>query len=181
MEHTRWSKTILNSLLILLACSAALVISSEAADQTNERPIYFGSVGLASGQTARLNIISVGDPNIIAPGPCRVGLSFLDARGIIINDRNGRPMSAQLDVSQGASGFFDMSAGAIIINGRVQYRALVSLPPAPTDGSVDPCSNVVPTLEVFDQKTGRTTLFLHPALIRGFVSAADPSEPEFLQ
>jgi hypothetical protein len=183
MKSTVSRKTKLNSFLILLACSTALLISrSEAADQTNERPIYFGAVGLANQQVARLNVVSIGDPSIIPPGPCRVGLSFLDARGIIINDRNGRPMSTQLDVAQGASGFLDMSAGAFIIYGRLQFRAMVVLPPAPTDSSVDPCANVIPTLEIFEQRTGRTTLFLHPALIRGFDPQPDPpGAPVLLQ
>ncbi len=174
------------TLTLLILSSAQLVPLASAADQTDERPIYFGAVGLANLQIARLNVVSIGDPGIIPPGPCRIGLSFLDARGIIINDRNGRPMTAQLDVAQGTSAFLDMSAGAIIINGgfngRVQFRALVALPPAPSDGSVDPCSNVIPTLEIIDQLTGRTALFLHPALIRGFDPQPDPpGVPVFLQ
>src|SRR6266496_4816434 len=187
MKRTVSRKTTFSLFALLLGCSVVLTASrSEAADQTNERPIYFGVVGLASLQTARLNVVSIGDQNLIPPGPCRIGLSFLDARGIIINDRNGRPMATQLDVAQGASGLLDMSAGAIIVvggfNGRVQFRALVQLPPAPRDGSVDPCANVIPTLEIFDQLTGRTALFLHPALIRGFDPQPDPpGVPVFLQ
>src|SRR6266496_2668098 len=187
MKCTVRRKTTLSSFVTLLVCSTALLVARcEAVDQTNERPIYFGAVDLANLQTARLNVVSVGDPNIIPPGPCRIGLSFLDAKGIIINDRNGRPMATQLAVVQGASGLLDMSAGAIIIvggfNGRVQFRALVQLPPAPRDGSADPCANVIPTLEIFDQLTGRTALFLHPALIRGFDPQPDPpGVPVFLQ
>jgi hypothetical protein len=183
MKCTVSRRTKPNSFLILLACSVVLLASrSEAVDQTNERPIYFGAVGLANLQVARLNVVAIGDPSIIPPGPCRVGLSFLDAQGIIINDRNGRPVEAHLDVSRGASVLLDMSASAIIINGKRQFRGLVVLPPAPNDGSVDPCTNVVPTLEIFEQRTGRTTLFLHPALIRGFDPQPDPpGAPVLLQ
>jgi hypothetical protein len=175
MKRTVSRKTTFSLFALLLGCSVVLTASrSEAADQTNERPIYFGVVGLASLQTARLNVVSIGDQNLIPPGPCRIGLSFLDARGIIINDRNGRPMSAQFDVSQGEAVFFDFSSRSIIINGRVQFRALVTLPPPPNDGSADPCANVIPTLEIFDQLTSRTLLLLHPALIRGFDPQPDP-------
>src|SRR6266487_2077562 len=175
MKCTVRRKTTLSSFVTLLVCSTALLVARcEAVDQTNERPIYFGAVGLANLQTARLNVVSIGDPSIIPPGPCRIGLSFLDARGIIINDRNGRPMSAQFDVSQGEAVFFDFSSRSIIINGRVQFRALVTLPPPPNDGSADPCANVIPTLEIFDQLTSRTLLLLHPALIRGFDPQPDP-------
>ena len=183
MKYAASRKTKINSLLVILAGSMVLLVSrSNAADQTDDRPIYFGVVGLANLQTARLNVLSIGDPNVIPPGPCRLTLGFLDARGIIINDRNSRPMSARLDLSQGTSSFFDMPSGAIVVGGRAQFRALVVLPPAPTDGSVDACANVVPSLEIFDQKTNRTMLFLHPALIRGFDPQPDPpGVPVYLQ
>src|SRR6266496_6247600 len=114
MKCTARRKTKLNSFVTLLVWSTALLVARcEAVDQTNERPIYFGAVGLANLQTARLNVVSIGDPNIIPPGPCRIGLSFLDAKGIIINDRNGRPMATQLDVAQGEAVFFDFSSRSI--------------------------------------------------------------------
>jgi len=183
MKSTILQYTKIKSFLALLLCSVAMLAArAEAIDTTDARPIYFGTIGLANLQVARLNVVNIGDPNA-TPGPCRVGLSFLDEQGIIINFRNGRPVAIELDVSQGASRLLDMSAAGIIMDGgRRQFRGLVVLPPAPTDGSVDPCANVIPTLEIFEQRTGRTTLFLHPALIRGFDPQPDPpGAPVLLQ
>jgi hypothetical protein len=171
----------LASLLISYAVLLAPTVAN-GADQTDERPIPFGMVGLASLETARLNLVNIGHPNLPPTDPCHVTLSFLDTHGIIVNDRNGRPMSAQLDVAQGEAGFFDLSSRRIVISGRVQLRALVTLPAVPGDGSVDQCANVIPSLEIFDQVTSRTLLFLHPALIRGFDPQPDPPGlPVFLQ
>jgi hypothetical protein len=160
----------------LLSCLAALSApqTAKAADQTDDRPIEFGALGLATLETARLNVVNIGEPNVIPPGPCRVTLSYLDANGIIINDRNGRPFSAQLDVARGKILHFDMSSRSVNINGRLQFRALVTLPAVPGDGSVDQCANMIPSLEIFDQVTSRTLLVLHPALIRGFDPQPDP-------
>jgi hypothetical protein len=176
--------TKIKSFLGLLLCSAAMLIARcEAIDTTDARPIYFGAVGLANLQVARLNVVNIGDPTITPPGPCRVGLSFLDDQGVIVNYRNGRPAATELDLPKGVSRSLDMSAAAIIIDGvRRQFRGLVVLPPPPTNGSADPCANVIPTLEIFEQRTGRTTLFLHPALIRGFDPQPDPpGAPVLLQ
>jgi len=184
MTSTILHNTKIKSFLALLVCSTAMLVArTEAIDTTDARPIYFGTIGLANLQVARLNVVNIGVPSQTPPGPCRVDLSFLDDQGIIINYRNGRPVATGLDLSQGTSRLLDMPAAAIILDGsRRQFRGLVVLPPAPTDGSVDPCANVIPTLEIFEQRTGRTTLFLHPALIRGFDPQPDPpGAPVLLQ
>ena len=49
-------------------------------------PPRFGMVGLADGQTARLNLVNLGIPTAtgIPPGPCRAHLKFFDGDGNLL-------------------------------------------------------------------------------------------------
>jgi hypothetical protein len=134
--------------------------------------IYFGAAGLARGQTVRLNLANLGGPD--TREACHARLSFLDSKGIIINWLDGTPAKLDVDVFPTETIFLDLdSRNIIIIGGRTQFRAQVE-PAVPRDLKVDPCANLAPTLELFDQATKRTTLLVHPALIRGFNPQPDP-------
>ncbi len=82
MKCTARRKTKLNSFVTLLVWSTALLVARcEAVDQTNERPIYFGAVGLANLQTARLNVVSIGDPSSMTATAGRWRHSWMWRRG----------------------------------------------------------------------------------------------------
>ena len=108
-----------------------------------------GMVGLASGQTARLNVVNIGVPNS-SPLPCVLALAFLDSDSKILKQMF-------VSVGFGKAAFVDLvmdnnSLGRVQIRG-VGYNPLL----APGPASPQPLScNLVPTLEVLDTETGRT-------------------------
>ena len=177
MKHMRAhrARKIAGALLLLAIATIGVSLlhhPAHAATMGGPGQIYFGMTGLARGQTARLNLVNLGGPDTAEA--CHATLSYLDAKGIIINWRDGTHAKLDADVFPTESIFLDLDSRAlVVIGGRIQFRALVE-PAVPRDPAVDPCANLVPTLEVFDQSTNRTTLFIHPALIRGFNPQPDP-------
>jgi len=115
----------------------------------------FGMVGLTRGQTARLNVVNVGNPNESA---CSVELSFLDQAGNVVG-------FIPCIVPPGQADFLDLSAEALggpDTFGRFQIRATVALRmPVLNLLAVQACQrNLRITLEVFDNATGTTTVFV---------------------
>src|SRR5262245_10194459 len=125
----------------------------------------FGMVGITAGQTARLNVVNAlpqPPPNLPNPPPNRVTLMFVDSSGNPVNI-GGAPLQTTVTLSPGQSAFLDLNGDAYpspppnLPNPppqRVEIRALVS--------DCEGCGSglVVPTLEVFDNATGRTTLVM---------------------
>jgi hypothetical protein len=130
-------------------------------------------VGLASGQTARLNALAlpVGGP-IIAGGSCQVTFDFYDATGKSLKSSNALP------VAQGAAVSYDLAWTDITVptttspTNRVEIRgtvraafvtsSAVGTPVTPTTPISGFCS-VLPTLEIFDSSgtsSGQTTVVL---------------------
>ena len=149
----------------------------------------FGLVGIARGQTARLNVslcdgsARLGDGSVrlcdgsVMPGEaatCTVTLGFVDASGAPIQDRAGRTIAATRTVRTGESTSFDLHAAeALALGGlRRSFRAVVRTQEPPDPDSPHPCHGLVRTLEVFDTATGRTAFgyALNPR-------AQEPPEP----
>lgn len=134
--------------MILTALGIALVFfysahakPVQAFDQPEEKPSPM--VGLARGQTARLNVVNIGDPNV---SPCEVQMVFYDSQGKAL----ARDVQ-KLD--PGMATFLDLSYAAVgNPNIRVQIRAWVKVIGDPT--------LCLASLEVFDEETGRTTVFV---------------------
>jgi hypothetical protein len=140
-------------------------------------PGRFGMVGLARGQTARLNVVNLGsgDPPGEADPPgelCRVTLGFVDASGRPFMDEMGNEIMKQVALPAVQSEFLDLrlsdppSGKRADPPGvrRVQIRAGID-PESERGGAVphlNPCGNLVATLEIFDTATGLTTLVYHP-------------------
>lgn len=131
----------------------------------------FGMVGIAQGQTARLNVVNIGNPDEL---PCEVALQFLDGEGNTLAEQGiiiigGKAASLDLDAAE--LGGPDTRAG------RVQIRALMKVLGGPdtknTDGAT--CGDyLLSTLEIFDSRTGQTTVILNPAVVVGFNPQPDP-------
>jgi hypothetical protein len=104
-------------------------------------------VGIARGQTVRLNVVNTSaDANLPSP---------TIAMGYTINPRSERLERTTVTLHPGDSAFLDLGADAVAGQGekRHQVRAEVS-------AVNDPTSACVVTLEVFDNETGKTTVFL---------------------
>jgi len=123
-------------------------------------PPGYGMVGIADGQTARLNIVNIGVPDPttgVPPDPCRARLQFVDADGSELASRGVAP-------EMGHAKFLDFTPSFLSTNGgplRAEIRAVVL-----TDNGAPPGPCRV-TLEIFDNVTGRSDIVLPPGPCRG--------------
>jgi hypothetical protein len=118
----------------------------------------FGMVGIAAGETARVNALNLaaGGP-IVVGGSCQVTATFLDDKGNTL-------LTKSQTVAQGEAAHFDMprseaQAGADPVEIRATVSASSLLTPGATYASLAGCS-ILPTMEIFDQATGRTSVVL---------------------
>jgi hypothetical protein len=158
-----------------IAASLALVLAAPAilrAFNPPEPPGRFGMVGLARAQTARLSVVNIADPSDPAtpPDPCRVTLGFVDTSGQPFVDQTRQPITKDVNVLAGQAALLDLRFDAVADGndwratpldrtGRVQFRAGLQFPASLPS---NPCGDLVPTLEVFDNLTGRTTMLYAP-------------------
>jgi len=139
-----------------IACCAFLC-SFTAAAQTGSG---FPSVGIASGQSARINLVNMASPNPSNPTSCGVVMQFLDSSGNVLKQ-------STTNLQPGAATSLDLSRDEVTVDGlRVQLRAVLLYGYA---GGANPpgrilqqtaCSDLMPSLEVYDNTTGRTSLLL---------------------
>lgn len=131
----------------------------------------FGMMGLTRGQTMRLNVVNLTQPpdpiQGEVPPPCRVLLSFRDANGRPFTDANGQVIRREVSLQSGESAFLDLNGDLFAPPStnadttgpaRLQLRPfarLLQAPPEPGRNIPPPC---VPTIEIFDNATGRTSL-----------------------
>ena len=137
----------------LIASLFLLAVSVPAQD--SPKVDTFGMVGLAAGQTARLNVLNLGGQGSPTAPTCIVSLVFLDDQGQLLKTntlelRPARSVSLDLDAD---------SDLALAANQRRQVRALIApLPTAP--GEAASACPLMPTLEIFDRSTGKTSVVL---------------------
>jgi hypothetical protein len=119
----------------------------------------FGMIGLAAGQTARVNALGfpMGGP-IINGSACTVTLTFLDDAGKSLG-------TSTQPVVGGAAVHFDLKRTDIdAATDRRQIRATVranfALPPGIESPVAFGFCSVKPTLEIFDNENGRTMAVL---------------------
>lgn len=108
-----------------------------------------GMVGLTAGQTARLNVLNPGLQDPASTGPvCPALLSFLNNQGGVIT-------TATVSVMPGKSAFLDLDRDTAISvsDQRVEIRATIAIPIPVTAPAT--CT-LIPTMEVFNNDTGRT-------------------------
>ena len=131
-----------------------------------------GMVGIARLQTARLSAVRYQPPlrEDVAPVACTVILVFNRADGTPYLTREGRPIQRQMALMPDASGVLDLRAADVFIddpNIRAAFSASVRMTePDGGDMPAGACRNVVVSLDIFDNITGRSSLFLaHPGFI----------------
>lgn len=122
---------------------------------------HFGMIGIVPGHTVRLNVVDVrsaGNPNV---RHCRVQLELLDGVGTTLAVGDG-------SVGPGEATFLDFTINNPEASqvARLQLRAVVKLAPDPSERRRCPSNAYVPTLEVFDNTTGQTSMVLLPAVQR---------------
>jgi hypothetical protein len=118
-----------------------------------------GMVGLAFGETARLNVLNPGVAVPAAAVACSAAVSFIDAGGNVLK-------STTLTIAPGTSMSFDLRSDAdldLTIVERREVRATLTIPPLPPATPSRPAVGgciYVKTLEVFDNASLRTLVVL---------------------
>jgi hypothetical protein len=128
---------------------------------------YIETIGIASGQTARLNALNTNGDHGIA-----IDWRFLDGQGRIL----AQSREPQL-IPPGQMRSFDLNADEVNAtrdpSSRVQVIAIIRT-------IEDPDTIYLHTsLEVLDNSTGKTTVFVSPPLIRGINPQTDPSVGQY--
>ena len=118
----------------------------------------FGLVTLASGQGLRLNLVNtrIAQPNL-PPSPCIARVTFVDSEG----NQIGNAQTSELGPGESLS----TEATELVAAGRMvatRLRPVVQVSDSTTIGSENhlPPSPCVPTLEVFDVDSGRTSFLM---------------------
>jgi hypothetical protein len=155
----------------LCALVLAVGASSRSARAFNPQPDppRIGMVGIADGQTARLNLANVSVPDdVLIPPPCRAQLQVLDADGNVLAQR-------RVSVAAGHAAFVDFrpsfvptTLGDVLGPARAEIRAGVDF----ADGVFPPPCRA--SLEIFDNVTGRTQIALLPPPCRGAQCRVQP-------
>lgn len=123
----------------------------------------FGLLGVAEGQTLRINALNLGSRSSTPATGCEVTLRFLDVKGVVL-----RESVVRIPPGQGAS--LDLRRAQMTDQpGRASVRAVLLFglagggAPAGPDVRQNFDCNIVPTLELLDETTGRTTLVVTDA------------------
>jgi hypothetical protein len=121
----------------------------------------FGMIGLARGQTARLNVVNLRSTptveltpdQVVTLVPCSIRLRFVDQRG------NTIARSVE-NIVPGTGAFLDLPFAEATPRGfegkRIEIRAIVRALGRPEDERRR-CATLA-TLEIFDSETGRTSV-----------------------
>jgi hypothetical protein len=159
----------------------------KAIQDSEDFPSDFGFIELGAGQTARLNIVSVGNPDIL-PDP-RLARRARLAFDVYVQDEENTPNcgggvpvpcliryrflrreSREVELMPGQAASFDFLASAAAkINATVQF--LGGPDTLPGDNRRTPEPHLAPTLEV---RESARTIFVVPAVAKFFNPQPDP-------
>lgn len=153
------SLTVTLSLRCWITMAMLLAGSPLAASAQPYQPgVGFPILGIAAGQTVRVNALNLGLSSIPKPSSCTVTFRFLDAEGQILKE-------TAVSLEPGKAASLDLSRGLLPGDGRVDIRAVLLFgyfgganPPPEVLQRFD--CNIVPSLEIYDDETERTTVIL---------------------
>ena len=134
---------------------------AEAAATFTERQLNFSSIGIAAGQTARLNVSNLGEEPIVAQ------FFVFDERGV-----NHLPLT-EVTVEPGHTASMDLPYRYIPTDQRrFQIRGMIKVTLRAgqiTDGTITDGTitdgTITASLEIFDSLTGRTNIGLSPVIV----------------
>src|SRR5262245_41338524 len=141
------------AMTVAIATSRSTATAQGNGNGNNAEEFIFGSVGIATSQTARLNVVNTA---LNGRSETRV-LKFMDAAGHVIVDDAGNTVEVMVTLAPGESAYIDLN-GADLGGGRVQIRAV-----DPTCATCGGPGRVIQTLELIDNITHRTEVLYAPA------------------
>ena len=141
------------AVVALLAIPLMLFGDRALAIQDSEDKVWFGPVGIATGEGARINVYGIGNPDIT---PWTFVIRIFDRQGTVVQ-------GGSLQVATGAIGSFE-------IIGNPNERIGISVPAAARrtlraevvgfNPQPDPPGKYAVTFEVYSLLTGRTSILL---------------------
>lgn len=133
------------TLAVLMSIAALLINNPAKAARPTAVEFNFGMIGITRDQTVRLSTLNLGIE------PVNLSINFADQEGRLIK-RSVEKLEA------GHSIFLDLTPGTIDAGaGRLQIHASVE---AGSRLGGDVGRRIIPTLEVFDNETGKTQVVL---------------------
>jgi len=157
------TKNAVNRISLCLGALCAAALAQNVLAQADPFKAY-STIGLATGETMRLDVVNVGGTDGFPPGPCNVQIGFVNAAGVLLKVANGT-------VQDGHAAFITLTfAEATASTAAPPTR--VNIRPALHTSAVPPgpC-RIVSSAEVFDAVQGRTHLYAVP------VEPAQPPGP----
>ena len=145
-----------------LTLTSLLLVTSVAmeAQQAYQPGVSFPMIGIAAGETARLNAVNLGTSSSTANSSCTVTFAFLDVNGQTLTDNK------VITLAPGQAAFLDLSRSQLLgSDPRREVRAVLffgysgGAPPTADILQQFDCG-IVPSLEVFDDKSGRSSYVL---------------------
>ena len=124
----------------------------------------FAVVGIAPGQSARINALNQSpSPAVQGPAACRIALQFYDAQGLLLKEY----LVAGLAVGKSAA--VDLNRDDLPGSDRFSLRAVLAFgysgganPPPQLLQQTATC-NIVPSLEIYDNDTQKTSIVVTDA------------------
>jgi hypothetical protein len=129
----------------------ALIATGPAYALSDSEKALFGPVGVGRGQVVRVSVYGIGNPD---SSPWEFTVRFLNVRGEVVKQ-------TRLQGAPGLTGFADLlirdeeNVPTDAFGRRTTRAEIVGFNPQP-----DPPGDWFATLEVFDARTGRTSVFL---------------------
>jgi hypothetical protein len=149
---------------LLLLAFATLRAPKTVQAQVETAPLtrHFGAVAFAFNETGRVNIAQYSDPNEFPPGTtCKFGIEFLGAKGSpLVPEFNGQVAPGQIVFADVNRNKLPSTIDGVAVN-RVPFRVVVGFISAPNQ-IPNPCTDIRVTVEIYDNLTGRTWVFVQP-------------------
>jgi hypothetical protein len=120
--------------------------------------ISFGMIGIAQGETARLNVTNP-DETL----PMIINWKLVDSDGEVLDRRDGQPIERTMTLAAGHSAFLQVNADNLLGRDevRLNFRAVVTFHQADsTDNNPLPPDPCMPSVEIINNVSGKTTVML---------------------
>jgi hypothetical protein len=138
----------MRTLFLLSGSILNVAIGVAQGDFTSPQQHTSGVVGITTGQTAKLNVLYPTVPAPILQVLCTVTLVIADDQGKILKSQDAQQLIAGRSISLDLNADTDLPSGT----NRVQIHALTLTP--------NPGCALMPTLEIIDNSTGKTTVVI---------------------
>jgi hypothetical protein len=153
---------IARSVVLLTVVLAGLTLTVARAQSFYQPGVGFPTIWLTPGERARVNALNRGTGSSTKDSSCSVTLQFLDARDQVVKQTISalkRGEVASLDLSRGELPGGESGAAIRTV---LLFGYYGGAPPCPGVLERFDC-NIVPSLEVYDDQTGKTRLSLTDA------------------